>query len=98
MSGHQPVRSSRRRGGALLAVGVASSAFFLWLVFRDADLDAVWLALRSADLGLVLLAGVVIQGVYVAQVGEQRAAVGARDVAAQVQDGDAGERSHVSPA
>ena len=58
---------SRWRGGALLAVGLASSAFFLWLVFRDADLDAVWRALRGADLGLVLLAAVVIQGVYVAQ-------------------------------
>ncbi len=63
---------SRRRGGALLAVGIASSAFFLWLVFRDADLDAVWHALRSADLGLVLLAAVVIQGVYVAQAARWR--------------------------
>lgn len=58
---------SRRRGGALLAVGITSSVFFLWLVFRDADLDAVWRALRGADLGLVLLAAVVIQGVYIAQ-------------------------------
>ena len=58
---------SRRRGGALLAVGIASSVFFLWLVFRNADLHAVWRALEGADLGLVLLAAVVIQGVYVAQ-------------------------------
>ena len=72
MSGHPPVRSSLRRGGALLAVGIASSAFFLWLVFRDADLDAVWLALRSADHGLVILAAVVIQGVYVAQAARWR--------------------------
>jgi len=76
MSDPPPVSSSRRRGGALLAVGVASSAFFLWLVFRDADLDAVWLALRSADLGLVLLAGVVIQGVYVAQAARWRLIAG----------------------
>ncbi len=62
-----PGAPSRRRGGALLAVGIASSLFFLWLVFRNADLDAVWAALRSADIGLVVLAAVVIQGVYVAQ-------------------------------
>jgi uncharacterized protein (TIRG00374 family) len=59
--------SSRRRGGALLAVGIASSAFFLWLVVRDADLDAVWRALSDADLAHDLLAAVVIQAVYVAQ-------------------------------
>jgi glycosyltransferase 2 family protein len=60
-------RSSRRRGGALLVVGIASSAFFLWLVVRDIEADAVWAALRNADVGLVALAAVVIQGVYVAQ-------------------------------
>ena len=59
-----PSRRSRR---VLLAVGLASSAFFLWLVLRDADLDLVWRALRGAELGLVLLAAVVIQVVYVAQ-------------------------------
>jgi len=48
-------------------VGIASSAFFLWLVFRNADLHEVWHALKGADLGLVLLAAVVIQGVYIAQ-------------------------------
>ena len=58
---------SRRRGGVLLAIGVASSAFFLWLVFRNADLHEVWRALKGADLGLVVLATVVMQGVYVAQ-------------------------------
>jgi len=58
---------SRKRGGALLAIGIASSAFFLWLVFRHADLHEVWDALKGADLGLVLLATVVMQGVYVAQ-------------------------------
>lgn len=51
----------------LLALGLASSAFFLWLVLRDADLDAVWLALRDADIGQVVLAALVIQVVYVAQ-------------------------------
>ena len=60
-------RPSRRRGAVLLAIGIASSVFFLWLVFRDADLHAVWRALRDAQLGVVLLAAVVIQGVYVAQ-------------------------------
>ena len=56
-----------RGRGALLMVGIASSVFFLWLVFRDADLHAVWAALRSADVALVLLAAIVIQAVYVAQ-------------------------------
>jgi glycosyltransferase 2 family protein len=63
---------SRRRRGALLAVGLASSAFFLWLVLRNADLDAVGRALRDADLGQVLLAAVVIQAVYVAQAARWR--------------------------
>jgi uncharacterized protein (TIRG00374 family) len=58
--------SSRNRR-VLLAVGLVSSAFFLWLVLRDADLDLVWRALRGAKLGEVLLAAVVIQVVYVAQ-------------------------------
>ena len=67
MSSGQTVTRSRRRGGFFLAVGIASSASFLWLVFRDADVNAVWLALRDAELGVVLLAAVVVQGVYVAQ-------------------------------
>ena len=66
----------RWRRGALLAVGLASSAFFLWLVFRDADLDAVWRALRGADVALVLLAVVVIQFVYVAQAARWRRIAG----------------------
>lgn len=67
MSDLEHVTPSRARGGALLALGIASSVFFLWLVFRDADLDAVWAALRTADAVLVVLAAAVIQGVYVAQ-------------------------------
>lgn len=63
----KPGRRSRRRGAAILAGGIASSGFFLWLVARDADLDAVWRALRGADLGRVALAAVVVQAVYLAQ-------------------------------
>jgi glycosyltransferase 2 family protein len=63
---------SSRRGGALLAIGLASSVFFLWLVFRDADVHEVWAALEGADLALVLLATVVMQGVYVAQAARWR--------------------------
>jgi uncharacterized protein (TIRG00374 family) len=72
MSGAVVSTTSRRRGGALLAVGIASSAFFLWLVFRDADLHAVWAALRGANIALVLLAAAVVQGVYVAQAARWR--------------------------
>ena len=67
-----PSPPSRRRGGALLAIGIASSVFFLWLVFRDADLNAVWSALRSADIGLVVLAAFVIQVAYIAQAARWR--------------------------
>ena len=69
-----PGKSWRR--GVLLAIGLASSAFFLWLVFRDADLDAVWRALRGADVALVLLAVVVIQFVYIAQAARWRRIAG----------------------
>ena len=72
MSGDVIATPSRRRSGALLGIGIASSAFFLWLVFRDADLHAVWAALRGANLLLVLLAAVVVQGVYVAQAARWR--------------------------
>src|SRR6187455_2390026 len=64
------------RRGALLAIGLASSVFFLWLVLRDADLDAVWRALRGADIAVVLLAAVVIQGVYIAQAARWRLIAG----------------------
>jgi uncharacterized protein (TIRG00374 family) len=57
-----------RRGRVLLLVfGIASSAFFLWLVFHDANLHDVWRALSGADAGLVVLAAVVMQAVYVLQ-------------------------------
>ena len=69
-----PGKSWRR--GVLLAIGLASSAFFLWLVFRDADLDAVWRALRGADGALVRLAVVVIQFVYIAQAARWRRIAG----------------------
>ena len=72
MNGPSAVAVSHRRGGVLLALGIASSVFFLWLVVRDADLDSVWRALRDADLGQTLLAAVVIQGVYVAQAARWR--------------------------
>jgi glycosyltransferase 2 family protein len=48
---------SGNRGKALVAVlGVALSAFFLWLAVRNADLDAVGDALADAQPGYVLLA------------------------------------------
>ena len=50
-------RLSGNRGKALVAVvGVGVSAVFLWLAFRNADLDAVGDALADARLGFVLLA------------------------------------------
>jgi hypothetical protein len=36
MSGGAAATPSRRRGGVLLVLGIASSAFFLWLVFVTA--------------------------------------------------------------
>jgi uncharacterized protein (TIRG00374 family) len=72
MTGATATIWSRRRSGLLLTVGLASSAFFLWLVVRDADLGAVRVALRGADLGQVLLAAIVVQAVYVAQAARWR--------------------------
>lgn len=73
MSDSPPTTRSRRVWRvALLTLGVASSALFLWLVLRDADLDAVGRALRDAELGKVALAAVVIQAVYVAQAARWR--------------------------
>ena len=66
-----------RRRAALLLGGLASSAFFLWLVLREADLDAVGRALRGADPGRVALAALVVQAVYVAQGARWRLIAGA---------------------
>ena len=52
---------------AVVAVGLASSLFFLWFVLRKADLGAAWAALKEADLGLLLMAALVVELVYVAQ-------------------------------
>jgi uncharacterized protein (TIRG00374 family) len=49
------------RGRLVVAVGgLAISAVFLWLAFRDADIDEVRGALGDAQIGLVLLAVAVI--------------------------------------
>ena len=66
MRGPHPARAPRRRTTVLL-VGIASSAFFLWFVLRQADVGAAWLALKDAERGLILAAAVVIEFVYVAQ-------------------------------
>jgi uncharacterized protein (TIRG00374 family) len=61
---------------AFVAVGIVSSALFLWLVLREADLDAVWRALRAADSSEILLAALVMQAVYVAQAARWRLIAG----------------------
>ena len=61
-----PFRSSR----ALilgLVVGVPLSALFLWLAFRNSDLDEVRAVLAKADAGLVVLAIGAIAAVYLGQ-------------------------------
>ena len=63
---------SRRRRGALLALGIVSSALFLWLVLRGADLAGVRRALAEADRSESSLAALVMQGVYVAQAARWR--------------------------
>ena len=56
------------RGRVLLALGgIAISAVFLWLAFRDADVDEVRAALSDARVGLVLLAIGVLGCGYVLQ-------------------------------
>ena len=61
-------RLGGNRGRVLLAViGVASSAVFLWLAVRDADLSAVRDALEEARIELVLLAVVVLGCGYALQ-------------------------------
>lgn len=67
----------RLRGAAILAVGILSSALFLWLVLREADLGAVLSALRGADPARVALAALVVQAVYVAQAARWRVIAGA---------------------
>lgn len=50
-------RSEGKRGRWLLAgAGIATSAVFLWLAVRNADLELVKTELEEADLGLVLAA------------------------------------------
>ncbi len=48
--------SSGRLRTAVALVGIPIGLFFLWLAFRNADLDAVRATLREADAGLVALA------------------------------------------
>jgi uncharacterized protein (TIRG00374 family) len=55
-----------------LVVGVPVSLLFLWLAFRDADVDAVWDAAREADLGLLFLAVPAIALVYIFQAARWR--------------------------
>lgn len=64
-----------RRRAALLGVlvGVPLSAFFLWLAFRDADLDEVRSVLTGAEMGLVALALAAVAGVYAGQAVRWRA-------------------------
>lgn len=50
-----------------LAIGVPVSLVFLWLAFRDANLDEVWAAARDADLVLVALAVASCGAVYAVQ-------------------------------
>jgi uncharacterized protein (TIRG00374 family) len=54
-----------RRGKILVAVvGLVSSAFFLWLALRNADLDAVREALTEASVGPLLLTVLVLAACY----------------------------------
>jgi len=50
-----------------LAVGIPASLVFLWLAFRNANVDAVWTAARGADVLLVALAILAVGAVYVFQ-------------------------------
>ena len=67
-----PERSTRRATLFGLVVGVPVSLLFLWLAFRNADVDAVWDAAREADLGLLLLAVPAIALVYIFQAARWR--------------------------
>jgi uncharacterized protein (TIRG00374 family) len=58
-------QSSLRRAALVgLAIGIPASLLFLWLAFRDADVDRVWTVAREADLWLVVLAVVVVGVLY----------------------------------
>ncbi len=65
-------RSLRRAVVFGLVVGIPASILFLWLAFRNANVDAVWDAAREADLGLVGLAILAIAAVYVFQAARWR--------------------------
>jgi len=59
--------SSGRLRTAVALVGIPIGLFFLWLAFRNADLDAVWDSLREADARLVALAIGAFAAVYAFQ-------------------------------
>jgi glycosyltransferase 2 family protein len=62
-----PGKNARRAAVFGLVIGVPTSVLFLWLAVRNTDLHAVWAAMRGADVWLVLLAVLLIAGVYLAQ-------------------------------
>ena len=64
----EPTRRPLTRAVVLgLAVGVPASLAFLWLAFRNANVDEVWDAARGADLALVTAASAVIGVLYALQ-------------------------------
>jgi glycosyltransferase 2 family protein len=67
-----PSKSTRRAAVVGLALGIPASLVFLWLAFRNANVDAVWDAARGADLTLVALAVAFIGIVYVFQAARWR--------------------------
>ncbi len=69
--------SRSARGVVVVAVGLASSAVFLALVLRRADVGAALDALRAARLADVLVAAVVLQVTYVVQALRWRLLAGA---------------------
>lgn len=65
-----------------LLVGLALSVVFLWLAFRNADLDEVRSVLADADVGFVALAVTALAVVYAAQALRWRAVARTRRVSA----------------
>ena len=59
--------SARFRGLVTALIGVPIGLVFLWLAFRDADVDAVSRALREAEAGPVAFAAMGFGGVYAFQ-------------------------------